>query len=232
VGAAGSVAAKYQEVRMKSKRASMARMYPRRSLGGLLVGLVALSGCSTLRVESLPAPDANFSRSATFMIVERPTQVDMVRPASFSPSVMLNNPIVDQMVRAEIRRSFESRGYTLTSENPDFVVAYTARAIEQVDIDDRDYPYRYDDYPYRYNDCCYIYEFTEGAVMIDVVDPETNELLWRGSGVATVSEDPQEYMRQLSRIIDSVVDRFPRARVIYIQPDRMDEPTESYGEAV
>jgi hypothetical protein len=218
---------------MKTMRPSVTRTFPQRSLSGLLVGMVALSGCSTLRVESLPAPDANFSSSATFMIVERPIQVEMLRPASFSPNVMLNNPIVDQMVRAEIRRSFESRGYTMTSEDPDFVVAYAARAIDQVDVDDRDaYPYRYDDYPYGYNDCCYIYEFTEGAVVIDVVHPETNELLWRGSGVATVSEDPQEYMRQLSRIIDSVVDRFPRARVIYIQPDRMDEPRESYGEDV
>ena len=39
-----------------------------------------------------------------------------------------------------------------------------------------------------------ITEYTEGTVLVDLVDPDNNQLVWRGSGVAMVSDNPSKYL--------------------------------------
>lgn len=174
----------------------------------LVMGVLATSGCSSLRVQSLPAPTANFSDRYTFQIVEAPAEEDtVVRVRSAEP--MLNNSIIDQVVRDQIQLAFEIRGYRMTKDDPDFTVAYYTRARERLDVsslNDCGYPYRYG---YGYGSGCYITEFTEGTVIVDVVDPKTDRLIWRGSGVARVSDNPNKYLEQLGKAITAIVQRFP-----------------------
>lgn len=194
-------------IRMSARAIQSAR---RLSFGILMTALIAGTGCSTLRVDALAAPGADFGQRATFRIVERSARVDSVRPIRTS-NVMLNNSIIDQMLRDDIRRAFEDRGYTMTDVDPDFEVAYYARAIERIEVSNVDRGY-YTYYGYRdYRD---VYEFTEGTVVIDVVNPETKDLLWRGSGVAAVSDNPKKYARQLSEAVGEIVQRFPPAMVV------------------
>src|SRR5690606_15914200 len=97
-------------------------------------------------------------------------------------------------------------GYRMTSVDPDFEVAYYARAIDRLEVTNVNRGYYS-----RYYDDIRVYEYTEGTVVIDVVDPSTKELLWRGSGVATVSDNPRKYARQLNEAVSEIVGRFPPA---------------------
>ena len=54
-------------------------------------------------------------------------------------------------------------------------------------------------------------EYTQGTVIVDVVDPSTRELLWRGQGVATVSDDEAQYEQDLWKTVQAVLEKFPRA---------------------
>jgi hypothetical protein len=52
-------------------------------------------------------------------------------------------------------------------------------------------------------------ESMQGPVIVDLIDARTQQLAWRGQAVATVSDDPAEYARQLARAVDDVVRRLP-----------------------
>jgi hypothetical protein len=203
----------------------------RMTLGTLFIALITGAGCSTLQVDALERPGADFGNRGTFRIVERAPNVDSVRPIRTS-NVMLNNSIIDQMLRYDIQRAFEARGYTMSSVDPDFEVVYFARAIDRLEVSnvDRGYYGYYGYYGYRDVD---VYEYTEGTVVIDVVDPDSKELLWRGSGVATVSDNPRKYARQLNEAVGEIVERFPPAMVVTpLESDYRESEAEGWGESL
>ncbi len=173
----------------------------------VLSGVLGTTACSTLRVHSLPAPNADFAGRRTFRIVDPPA----VRPPvdalpAWSEKPMLNNSIINQHLREDIRRAFEARGYVMTTQKADFNIAYYANARERIDFDNVGY------YSY-YGRCCDVYEYTEGTVIIDVVDPATKRLIWRGSGVAEVSDNPRKYLRKLEKAVNEIVRRYPAVGV-------------------
>jgi hypothetical protein len=54
-------------------------------------------------------------------------------------------------------------------------------------------------------------EYTEGSVIVDVIDPVTRELLWRGAGQARLSNDMSENVELLAKAAAAIVARFPQA---------------------
>ena len=48
-------------------------------------------------------------------------------------------------------------------------------------------------------------------MIVDVVDPKTQELLWRGQGVAPVSDDPNTYAKELGQTVNAILKKFPHA---------------------
>jgi hypothetical protein len=54
--------------------------------------------------------------------------------------------------------------------------------------------------------------YTEGTVIVDVVNPRTKEVLWRGRGVATVSDNEAQYEQDLWKTVTAILEKFPQAR--------------------
>jgi hypothetical protein len=52
---------------------------------------------------------------------------------------------------------------------------------------------------------------TQGQVIVDLTDPRTNELLWRGQGVEPVSNDPVKYASQMQGVVNAIIAKFPQA---------------------
>ena len=52
-------------------------------------------------------------------------------------------------------------------------------------------------------------QYTEGTVLVDVFDPKTKDLLWRGQGVAAVSDNQAQYEQELKKTVAAIVDKFP-----------------------
>lgn len=46
-------------------------------------------------------------------------------------------------------------------------------------------------------------------MIIDVIDPTTKKLLWRGRGVAAVSDDERKYETDLKQTVMAVLEKFP-----------------------
>ncbi|HEY2067214.1 MAG TPA: DUF4136 domain-containing protein [Gemmatimonadaceae bacterium] len=173
------------------------------------IGLALAAGASScghnIQVQTVTAPNAQFAGRRTFRILE-PRYRGNVALASNDP--MLVNSITAQALRDEIRRAFESRGYVYAPDRADLDVAYYALAQPVTDIRTFDYGYTWRGFPRQYVD---VVQYEQGTVIIDVIDPATHELLWRGQGKAPVDQDPNKYVSVLRQAVDKIVAKFPQA---------------------
>jgi hypothetical protein len=196
------------------------------------MGVLVTSACSSVTVRTITSPDVRVPRMQTFRILDvqpdpatlQVTQTSngngsgpyangaystIVRNSLGSPLLvdpskpMLNNEIALEVGRASVRDALLAHGFVEDPVNPDFDVAFYASAQERLDIREYDYGYccGYDDFE--------TYVWTEGTVLIDLVNPDTQQLIWRGSGVAPVSDNPRKYLDKMDRIVWKIIERVP-----------------------
>ena len=169
---------------------------------------MALTACNPIRVSTTVAPDANFANLRTFRVLNVPPRRG---PASNIPNdPMLDNSITNRALRQHLGNAFTAHGYRVDQADPDFTVAYYASRRGELDVSAWDYGY-----PGRWGgwrrgpELVDVRPYIEGTVIVDVVNPKTRELLWRGRGVSDVSDDPETYAQNLNRTIGEIVKRFP-----------------------
>lgn len=121
---------------------------------------------------------------------------------------MLVNSITYRRIRSAIESGFQNRGYVHATDEADMAVAYYASAHRKLDLRTFNYGYTWRGFPRQRTE---VYEYQEGTVIIDVVDPASRELLWRGQGKAPVSTDPEEYAEQLEKTVRAILAKFPAA---------------------
>jgi hypothetical protein len=186
---------------------------------------LATGACSSgIRVRTTTAPDANLVGLRTFRVLNAP-QRRADAPALSQSDPMLDNSITNRGLRQDLLQGFEAKGYALDTTDPDFVVAYYAGTKEKMDTTywnpDPIWRYGYRGYRYGWAWPYYGYaapypvmrlqEYTEGSVIVDVVNPKTKELLWRGQGVARVSDDPNTYAKEIDKTVQAILKKFPHA---------------------
>jgi hypothetical protein len=167
---------------------------------------LAAGAChQNIEVRTVTAPGASFVGRHTFRILT-PRYTGTAALASNDP--MLVNSITNQALRDEIRRDFESRGYVYAPDRADLDVAFYALARPVTDIRTFDYGYTWRGFPRQAVD---VVQYEQGTVIIDVIDPATRQLMWRGQGSAPVSSDPNKYTDVLGKAVQAIVDKFPPA---------------------
>jgi len=182
-----------------------------------LLGAAALTltACGpAIHVRTVVSPDAGLSRLATFRILPVPRPRDDRRLAPDDP--MLVNSITNRVLHNALVEGFQTRGYVLHDADPDFAVAFYASARRKLDITYWNYGYVWRPrwwrgWGPRWGGAS-MTEYTEGTLIIDVLDAKTKELLWRGRGVTVVSDDMQEYLNDLKATVTAILDEFPHAR--------------------
>jgi hypothetical protein len=192
--------------------------------------LTAAACSSGVQVRTAVAPDASLAGLRTFSVLAAPER-SANAPALSASDPMLNNSITNQQLRTDLVQAFQGKGYTLSESNPDFQVAYYAGTKQKLDTTYWNpgpayrYGYRgfglrsnrfawawpyYSGYGYGYAPSMQVQEYTQGTVIVDVIDPKTQELLWRGQGVASISDDPSTYSKELAQSVSAVLKKFPQ----------------------
>jgi hypothetical protein len=198
------------------------------------VAMTAIVGCSRsgIQVRTTAEPGANLSGLHTFYVLAPPTRSANASPLSTNDA-MLDNSISNRALRSDLTQAFQSRGYTTAPrQSADFEVAYYAGTKEKFDTTywgptfDRGWRYSYRGRrgwawpyygagyyggPYYYGGGANVTSYTQGQVIVDVTDPRTNELLWRGQGTEPVSSDPVKYTSEMQNVVNAIVAKFPAA---------------------
>ena len=86
---------------------------------------------------------------------------------------------------------------------PDLLLSYYVAVTSEVVIDS---PYRSDWYD---EGTIHVYRIREGTLVLDVIDPAENELLWRGSVTRTLTDNPRRNDATVAEAVRTLLARFP-----------------------
>lgn len=186
-------------------------MQPMSRFAALALVAVATACGGSIGVRTMAAPDETLVGLSTFRVLPAPPRRDG-RSASGEDDPMINNSIANRALRAQITRAFQDRGYTFSELNPDVVVAFYATTHEKLDIGVWDYGYPYPAlWPPSPRSAMPVVPYTEGSLVIDVLNARTRRLLWRGEGRAELRDDPVESIKLLEKAAAAIVKEFPKA---------------------
>src|SRR5690242_19665978 len=186
--------------------------------GALAVGAVASAQGYDTR--TMAAPNAPLSRFHSFHLLPTPrARSGAHRSGAYDP--MVSSSIANRALRAAVGCELEGLGYHDVEWTPDFVVAIYAATREPLDLTAWDYAYdrspswwsmsELDQSPTMY---------PQGTVIVDVVNPETLDVLWRGSATIALDHDPLVNAKELTNAAAAIIDRFPRATPIAVAAKR------------
>lgn len=181
------------------------------AVGVFLSTLLALTGCSSLKVHSDWDPQYDFARVQTWKWAEVPQ-------TPTGSAVIDTDGLMAQRVMRAVEENLATRGYvkTATSEG-DFEVAWFLTVEPKTQVTTvNDYhgyggPYR-GWYGAGYGGSTTVVDsYNEGTLIIDIRDGKTRELAWRGSATARLREksDPEKAQQRANDAVTQILAKFP-----------------------
>lgn len=179
-----------------------------------LASLLSL-GCSTLRVSSDFDPEADFSSLSTY------AWKSTAQPETGDPR--LDNSLLDQRIRRSVDAELANRGFEKTeSGQPTFLIGYHAAIEGKLDVQTiNDYygygagwGWNYGMGPgagWRGSPETHVRQYDDGTLIIDVSDPATEKLIWRGSGQGELDENrtPEQRDAEVAETVGKILESFP-----------------------
>jgi len=132
---------------------------------------------------------------------------------------------VDEHVRRAANQELVAKGYSLAETGqPDFTLVYYVVLEDRVEPVEAILPARYPVYGYRYTVSGNISwtlaypgqtrQYTQGSLMLDIVDARSNQALWRGTATARLigNTKPEERERRINEAVQKLLQKFPPSR--------------------
>ena len=150
--------------------------------------LLLLVGCSPVTVSTSTAPGADFSSRHTYAWEPNPQM-----GGTFDDS------IAGQDIHAAVNEALEARGFQpADGQPPDFLVDYRVRLQQESEIEGGRWQLQQ-------------YNYTEGTLIVALVDPKTQLFLWRGAaqGVVDPSTGGAEESQDIQTAVQKMFANFP-----------------------
>jgi hypothetical protein len=168
--------------------------------GMLLVGFALLTfGCSTLKVNHDWDREQDFTKYKTF---------DFLTP----PVDYRASDLVMKRVYSSIALEMKNKGLTRVTNDADLWIAVHTGVQDKVDVQTWGYHYApYYWYGYWGPSSVTAYRYEEGHLIIDMVDGDDEELVWRGvaSAVLPDNPNPQRMSERVANVVARLLDKFP-----------------------
>ena len=178
--------------------------------------LILASGCSTLEVSYDYDPKADFKGLSSYAWLDEPQ-----KPTG-DPRID-GNTILRDRIHEAVNTELRARGYREVSSDADFLVAYHVSLDRRQSVQTLNNYYGYGPgWGYGYGASyrpgywagapeTYVYEYEEGTLILDIVNPEDRQLMWRGSATDEVSfkSTPEKDQAQLNKAVQELLEHFP-----------------------
>jgi hypothetical protein len=169
-----------------------------------------LIGCSTLRVSQDYDLKTNFSGLKTYG-----WQSETHKKTG---DVRVDNPLLHNRIRSAVDIFLSQKGYQkVAKETPDFYVDYAYTVRTKVETDDVSGGVGFGIGTYgRYGGFGVstggsVSTYDEGILVIDIITPGNNELIWRGTGTRRISQhsDPEKTTMNVNEAVEKILAQFP-----------------------
>lgn len=175
----------------------------RRLAAALCVAASMLTAaCAPIRVRSFVPRDVNVAQFHTYDWAE---QED--RPTG-DPRLDAN-PFFTERIKVSAERELAARGFAkVAGHRPDVLLHYHASIAQKVDVQAADERYGY------CRNCAGASTYDAGTIMLDLVDGQTDRLVWRAWAEATldgVIDDQASFEERIDTAIVRIVATLPRS---------------------
>jgi hypothetical protein len=125
---------------------------------------------------------------------------------SVPEGVSIDSLVLNRIMTA-VSNNLNNKGFRMTSDNPDFLIAMHAGTKEKVSY--RDWGYSYGGYWRGPRHSSFRYE--EGTLVLDFVDAKSKELIWRGvaKGFVGSAKTPEETDKLVNEFVQEILKKFP-----------------------
>jgi hypothetical protein len=155
----------------------------------VLSAAVICTGCSQMSVYEDYDRDADFAAYQTYRWIERDKADGVI-------------PLYDKRIRTRVDQELAVKGFREVDDGEvDLIVSYEAVMQERIQVRTADYYW-----PGYYPE---VDRYQQGTLIIDLVDPSLNQLVWRGIATGVFDENPQKADEQLAKAITKILKRYP-----------------------
>lgn len=181
--------------------------YKVKILGLALVAVltVGLAGCSSLTVNYDYDTNVDWAKYKTYAWLGSGGGAD--GDAAANP---MSSGLIDQRIRSSVEWEMEQRQIK-PSDDADCFVVYHTGAQDKIQV--TDWGYRYSDYYWGYGGRQVdVYQYTEGTLVIDIIDAETKNMVWRGVGQGVIDQTqrtPEEVQERIDGVVNKIMESFP-----------------------
>lgn len=185
----------------------------------LSTAVLIMAGCASVKVDQVDAAHLASYKKYAWVKPEEDTK----------QTPRLSNSITEENIRAAVKNEFTKKGITEDEQNPDLLLMYhifTTQKTENVPnppaypyygygfgprayyFHGRLIPIAYAGYYNPWNTGYHQEHYTDGTLIIDVIDAKTNELLWRGSMENPVN-DAGSLSKQFAKEAMQILGKYP-----------------------
>jgi hypothetical protein len=167
---------------------------------------VLFSGCAYIQAHHDYDPDVDFAGIKTYDWLPIPEE-------------MQKYELTIKHIKRAVNQQLSAKGLTVTSENPDILIAVHGGTEKKINVEEWGYRYShfrhyrkvhgfggYHEYGRSGID---VYEYLEGTLTLDFVDAKTKELIWRGMAVGETSPSPTQ--EEIDNFVTKILEKFPPA---------------------
>ncbi len=164
--------------------------------------LAVLAGCSTTKLQYDTRPGVNFYDIKSYSWLQK----DESYPTN-AKDALTQGSLWDKRIQKSVNIELITIGLQLTKEEPDVLVTY------YTSVEDKTLMSEYPSFRRRYRGYgadVSVAQFKEGTIIVDILDRETKEILWRGIAQTRVDEDlePKEVEKDLAKAVKKMFSKF------------------------
>ena len=164
---------------------------------------------------AMAAPKVTFTQFHSFHLLPPALRRTTARTGgAYDP--MQHGSAANRMLRRIVSDEFADRGYFDSEWLPDFLVAIYASSRDSLDLSMWEYDYAYSPSWWPGGSGVNLTSYAPGTVVVDVVNPETLDVLWRGTATASIGTNELANTNALLQAAIAIVDQFPRAKPIVV----------------
>ena len=168
----------------------------------IILSVLLLGACAAVEVKYDYDSAMDFSQLETYRWETRTMPGD----------ALSENPLVRKRVIDAVDRALSAKGLRPSdSDNSDLIVVVHAGVKERMQVTDWGSHGWYDPWWGPYGGRVDVSYYTEGTLVIDLVDASRNELVWRGLGTRIVRDynDPQKMQEVIDDTVTRILASFP-----------------------
>lgn len=164
--------------------------------------LFLLAACASTKVYIDYEEGVDFNAFKTFKFRDSPDD-----------SMSKTAPLIHERIVRSIETQFQEIGLQKVDSDPDLFVTYYTSTRQEFRADTTHYGYGYPSRWYRYgyyggsmgSSTTRVTSYDVGTLVIDVWDPDDDELVWRGVAQDTVPSSPEKLSNKIDKAIARMI---------------------------